>query len=374
MTLVAVPYQTFHVTHSNFMVGLVSLVQLPFLIGGSLWGGALGDRHDRRRIMVGGSLVLAVLALLLAWCARDDLSIWWMVVCSAGYVTVGGLTNPARSAAVPRLVPPDHLVGALALNQITMQIGAVAGPALAGVLLAVVGLPSLYFVDAVSFLAVTITALAMAPVRPETSGERTTVLQSIRDGFRYLRTHPVAPCVYLIDLNAMIFGMPRALFPAIVFVRWHGSTQLFGMLCAAPGLGALVGAVTTGWVGAVRRRGRAVVWAVVVWGLGITIFGVAPWPLLGMAALAVAGWADVISAVLRNTILQTTITDAYRSRLSAIQMAVVTGGPRLGDGEAGLVASAVSAPFSVVSGGLACVVGAFALAAWRPAFWRERAA
>jgi MFS family permease len=373
MTLVAVPFQTYHLTHSNFMVGLVSVIQLPFLIAGSLTGGALGDRHDRRRIMAIGSAVLAVCAVGLGVNAALHGSVWIMCAVSATYVFVGGLTNPARSATVPRLVDADQLVAALSLNQITMQIGAVGGPALAGVLLAFIGLPSLYALDALSFLAVTVTAFAMRPVLPDGGASTTPFRRSIAEGFRYLRGHPLAQCVYLIDLNAMIFGMPRALFPALAFGRFHGSTQLFGLICAAPGLGALLGAVTTGWVGGVTRRGRAVVYAVIVWGLGITLFGLSPWPVLAIGALALAGWADVISAVLRNTILQTTVDDGFRSRLSAIQMAVVTGGPRLGDGESGLVASASSASLSVVTGGLACVAGAVALALWRPVFWRERA-
>jgi MFS family permease len=175
------------------------------------------------------------------------------------------------------------------------------------------------------------------------------------------------------DLNAMIFGMPRALFPAMGLTVFHGGPQLVGLFFAAPGIGALLGAVTTGWVERVDRRGRAVIVAVAGWGAAITLFGLSPWVGLALVALAIAGWADVISAVLRNAILQSRIEDQYRGRLSAIQIAVVTGGPRLGDLESGAVAGITSTAISVVSGGLACVVGsAFVAWHWR-GFWNESA-
>ena len=170
----------------------------------------------------------------------------------------------------------------------------------------------------------------------------------------------------------MIFGMPRALFPAMALSVYHGGTMTLGWLNAAPGIGALLGATTTGWVSGVKRRGRMIVIAVMTWGAGIALFGLSPGVVVGCAALAVAGYADVISAVLRNTILQSTITNDYRSRLSSIQIAVVTGGPRLGDLESGVVASIGGTVTSVISGGLLATAGAAALAWWRTDFWRER--
>ena len=178
--------------------------------------------------------------------------------------------------------------------------------------------------------------------------------------------------VYLVDLNAMIFGMPRALFPAMALSVFHGGTTGLGLLYAAPGVGALLGAGTTGWVSGVVRRGRAVVLAVVAWGVAITLFGLTRQLWVALVFLAIAGWADVISAVLRNTILQTSIPDTFRSRLSSFQMAVVQGGPRVGDAESGAVAALTSTEISVVTGGLACVVGAVILAKLLPGFWAER--
>ena len=263
------------------------------------------------------------------------------------------------------------MVGAYSLNQVGIQIATVVGPALSGVLLATVGLSWCYWIDATSFLVVIGTSLALSPIVPLASAVRVSTLRAVRDGFSYVRSHVAAQCVYLVDLSAMVFGMPRALFPAVAATMYHGGPVTVGLLFAAPGVGALLGAVTTGWVERVSRRGRAVVLAVVLWGVAIALFGLSPWTWLGLVMLAVAGWADVISAVLRNTILQSSISDEFRSRISSIQMAVVTGGPRLGDLESGAVASATSTEISILSGGILCVLGAVAIVRWRPAFWRE---
>jgi MFS family permease len=175
-------------------------------------------------------------------------------------------------------------------------------------------------------------------------------------------------------VNAMVFGMPRALFPALAATVFGGGATTVGLLYAAPGAGALLGALTSGWVGRVRRQGRAVVLAVLIWGAAITGFGVAHWLPLALLLLAVAGWADVLSAVFRNTIIQFAGPDGMRGRLMGVQMAVVAGGPRLGDLEAGAVATAFGDTVSVVSGGLACIAGAL-LIAWRlPGFTRLRSA
>jgi predicted MFS family arabinose efflux permease len=179
--------------------------------------------------------------------------------------------------------------------------------------------------------------------------------------------------VYLLDIDAMVFGMPRALFPALGIGFFHGGARAVGFLFAAPGAGALVGALMTGWVGGIRRQGRAVIVAIVVWGVAITVFGLVDVLWVALVLLAVAGWADVVSAVFRNTILQTAVPDQLRGRLSAVQIAVVQGGPRLGDLEAGAVGEAFGTSFSVVSGGVACVVGALLLAAALPGFRAQQA-
>ena len=198
-------------------------------------------------------------------------------------------------------------------------------------------------------------------------------LKSIAEGFSFLRAKPILQSVYLVDLSAMVFGLPRALFPAMAATVYRVGPSLLGLLYAAPGIGAFLGAITTGWLHRVTRRGRAISLAVALWGGAIVVFGLSDSYVVGIVCLALAGWADVLSAVLRNTVLQTSIPDHFRSRLSAIQIAVVQGGPKLGDLESGAVAAATSTLTSVVSGGLLCIVGVAALALWRPEFWAERA-
>jgi len=363
VAIVAVAYQVFHLTHSTFQVGAISLAQLPFLVGGSLIGGTVGDAVDKRRVLAYGALGLAALSGLIAvnaTLAHPSLVALYVLTSLAAGLT--GFTNPARNAAIPRLVGGSSLVAAYSLNQITIQVATVVGPVIGGVL-AAVSLPVAYGVDAVSFVAIFVATMLMHPI-PPVEGARRPGFGAIREGFLYLRGRQVIQGVYLIDLNAMILGMPSALFPAFATQRFAGGSITLGLLYAAPGAGALLGAFTTGWVQDVRRRGRAVVIAVIVWGLAIAGFGWSSILWVALACLAIAGWADVISAVLRNTILQSSIPEEFRTRLSSFQMAVVTGGPRLGNFEAGAVAALTTPVFSAVSGGLGCVAGAL-LIAWR---------
>ena len=239
-------------------------------------------------------------------------------------------------------------------------------------MLASVSLSSCYWIDAVTFLMLVAATFFMAPMRPVGESSDQALFRAIGNGFRYVRSHATAQAVYLIDLNAMVFGLPRALFPAVALVVYHGGPRTLGLLYAAPGAGALVMAIVAGWIARVRRQGRLVVIVVIVWGAAMAVFGLVHIAWIGLTCLALAGATDVISAVLRNTILQNAITDEFRSRISSIQMAVVTGGPRLGDFESGVVAGLTSTEFSIVSGGLACIVGALALSRWRPSFWADR--
>ncbi len=372
LTVVAIPYQVFRITHSSLQVGAISLAQLVPLVIGSLAAGPIGDAVDRRTIMLWTTLLLVVTSSLLAVNALvAHPSLVALYVVSAVAAGFAGFSSTARTASVPALVEPRHIPAASAFSQIIMQVGTVVGPALSGLLLTI-GLPLVYGLDAATFVVALIATLLMAPIPPVHAGTRGP-WQSTREGLRYLRTRQVLQGVYIVDINAMVFGMPRALFPAMAESVFSGGTVTLGLLYAAPGAGALIGALTTGWVSHTRRQGRAVILAVVVWGLAIAAFGFTDTIWIALALLAVAGWADVVSAVLRNTILQTTIPDRFRSRMSSIQMAVVQGGPRLGDMESGTVATVTSIEFSVVSGGLACVVGAAVIAALMPQFRRHDA-
>jgi MFS family permease len=373
LTLVAVAYQVYQVTNSSLWVGVVSFIQLPVLIFGALWGGALGDRFDRRTLLITATLLLALISFALganALLSHPNFVV--LVTLPALAAGLAGLSGPLRTAVIPTLVKPEELVAAYSLNQIIMNTATVVGPGLAGVIIAATGVSWCFLIDGITFFALVLSTFFMAPMKPVGVHTGEKALRAIAAGFRYVRHNAVVQAVYLVDLNAMVFGLPRALFPAVTKHIYHGGPEMLGLLYAAPGAGALLMAIFTGWMDQVRRRGRLVILVVLTWGVVMALFGLVHAVWVGLLCLAIAGAMDVISTVLRNTILQTSISDDYRSRLSAIQMAVVTGGPRLGDLESGVVANFTSTEFSIVSGGVMCVVGVLALIRWRPTFWRER--
>jgi predicted MFS family arabinose efflux permease len=285
---------------------------------------------------------------------------------------LGTFEDSALGAVVPNLVRRSEVPAANAIFQALFQFGLVVGPALAGLLLAGTGIRFVYWIDSATFAAAAAAALAISP-QPPAGGGRPPGLRSVLDGLRFIRGRRTIQGAFAIDLNATIFGLPRALFPALAATVFGGGPATLALLYAAPGAGALIGALTTGWVGRVQRQGRAVIIAVIVWGVAVTAFGLASWLPAALALLAVAGWADVISAVFRATIVQLSVPDALRGRLTGVQLSVVTGGPLLGDVEAGTVAAAFGYTVSVVSGGLVCVAGALLLAGLLPAFRRQRA-
>jgi len=371
ITTVAVPYQVYEKTHSSLWVGLSSLIVLPFFIAGALSGGALGDRFDRRKLLILFTLLCVVTSTFLAVNAvitHSPLGVLLVLAAVAGGTY--GVVGPLRSAAIPQLVAPEDLVPAYSLMQLLMNTATVLGMSLAGLLLSVVGVSWCYGLDAISFAALTLSVVGMRPL-PALGGSSAKLFRAIREGFGYVRRHAVAQAVYLVDLNAMVFGLPRALFPAVALTIYHGGPRTLGLLYAAPGAGAMVMALFTGWLNHVHRQGRLVALVVMGWGVAMAVFGLVHVAIVGLLCLAVAGCMDVISTVLRNTILQTAIVDEYRSRISSIQMAVVQGGPRLGDLESGVVATLTSVETSIVSGGIACVLGVAALLGWRPSFWRQ---
>lgn len=370
LTIVGVAYQAYRLTHSSLVVGLVSLAQLGPLLVGSLLGGSVADATDRRRLLLVTQVVLGGASLGLAVnAAFSRPALWPLFVCTAFAAGVQGVDWPARKAALPMIVPTRDLPSALALQQILMQTAMVVGPALAGLLIARAGLSVVFGIDVATFAAALVAVALLPPLVPA-GGGTPAGLTSIREGLGYLRGQRLLASTFWIDLDAMVFGMPRALFPALGTGLFGGGAATVGLLYAAPAAGALVGALLTGWVAGVRRQGRAVVIAVTVWGAAIAAFGVVPILGVGLALLAVAGAADVVSAVFRNAILQTTVPEHLQGRLSGMFIAVVSGGPRLGDAEAGAAAALGGTQFSVVSGGLACVLGVGVLV-WRaPELWR----
>lgn len=366
LTVVAIPFQVFTMTGSSLAVGMIGLATVVPLVTLSLAGGAIADAVDRRKLLIVTQLLSAATSAGLALNAGSSSPrLWPIYVLAALSAGLAGVDLPARNATIPRLVGRELFPSAAALGQIQFQVGQIAGPALAGVIISQVSLAAAYWIDVASFAAAVAALFLMAPQPPEDGGTRAS-LRSIAEGLRYVKGRRLLVGTFLIDIDAMVFGMPRALFPALGTGFFGGGALTVGLLYAAPGAGALVGALFTGWVGRVRRQGRAVIVAVVVWGAAIAGFGLVPWLPLGLFMLALAGAADVVSAVFRNTILQLSVPDGLRGRLSSVHIAVVTGGPQLGDAEAGAVAALTSPRFSVVSGGLACILGVVALVRWLP--------
>lgn len=372
LTFVATQVQVFNLTSSSLAVGALGLVQFVPLVVGSLLGGAWADAVDRRRLMLIAQVLLALTSVgMFVNAIAPSPFVWVAFVLSALGAGFSGLDHPTRSAAIPSLVRREQLAPALALNQIVWHGGGVIGPAIAGLLIAAFGVQAAYGVDVLTFSSAIVALLLMRPILPaRPDGERGR--PSLLEGVRFLKGRKALQGSFVIDVNAMVFGMPRALFPAIGLTVFGGGPEVVGLLYAAPAAGAMLGAILSGPLGRIDRQGRAVLWSVVVWGGAVAAFGIVRWLPLALLLLAVAGAADVVSAVFRNSILQLSVPDHLRGRLSAVHIVVVTGGPRLGDVEAGAVASLTSPVTSVVSGGLACMAGVGVVARLYPELARWR--
>ncbi|WP_280701611.1 MFS transporter [Kitasatospora sp. GP82] len=370
MTAVAVSVQVYQLTGSSFATGLVGLFALVPLVAFGLYGGAVADTVDRRLLGLIGSGGLAVVsAVLAAQALLGSHTVAVLYAAVALQAAFFALSSPARSSMIPRLVPSRQLPAANALNTISMNLGSTVGPMLGGVLIGAYGAQSAYLVDTFAFSATLYAMWRLPSMRPGGDSERKR-RASVLDGLRFLREQPNLRTSFVADLAAMIFGLPRALFPAIVVGFYAGGPGTVGLLVAAPAVGALLGAAFSGWVGRVRRHGAAILAAVAAWGLAIAAFGLVRELWLGLALLAAAGCADTISMIFRNTMMQVVAPDEMRGRLQGIFIVVVAGGPRLGDFESGTVASLTSPAVSIVTGGLACLAAVLLLAARRPAFLR----
>ncbi|MFN2543774.1 MAG: MFS transporter [Actinomycetota bacterium] len=370
ITMVAAPFQIFQLTHSTLAVGLLGLCWLVPLLTLSVFGGSIADAVDRRKLMLVSNLALPTLSAVLALNAiLAHPHLWVLYVVSTLSAAAYALSSPAFRSLPARLLPKELLPSAFALETAGHSFGSLVGPAVAGVLIAAIGLPSTYLIDLATYLVAAAAVAAMAPVPPAKEAERAG-LASMLEGLRFLKGRRVLQTTFTIDLNAMIFGMPQALFPAFALRVLHGGPALVGFLYAAPAGGALVASLLSGRARHVRRQGLACMVAVVVWGAAIAGFGLSRITWLALAMLAVAGAADLVSGIYRTTILQTVAPDAMRGRLSGIELAVVASGPSIGDIEGGAVGALVSVPFAVVSGGILCVAGVGVLALLVPQFAR----
>jgi predicted MFS family arabinose efflux permease len=370
--LVALPYQLYIETHSAFLTGLLGAVELVPLVTMSLLGGAVADRADRRRVLLLDQIALVACAAALAALAfAGSPPLALLYVLGALLAGFGAVQNVATAAIVPNLVAPERLRSALALNFGLYQVTSVVGPGLGGLVIGLLGLGAAYTIDAISCLAMVVALLAMAPQRPHgVEAERPPVLASIAEGLRYVRGNQALVGSFAIDLVAMTFGMPRALFAVLAVSVYGAGAEGTGLLYAAVSAGATVAALTTGWIEGVRRLGVIVIWAVVVWGAAIAGVGLVGSMWAAAVLLAVAGAADSVSAVCRSSINQMVTPDAMRGRMSSVFSLVVTSGPRLGDVESGTVAGLAGPRFAVTSGGLACIAGVAVVVAAFPALAR----
>jgi len=373
-TMVALLYQVFKLTNSSLAVGLIGLCQLVPMLFVSIGFGPQIDRRDRRRLLLfaqAGLMTASALLFVGAYFGHPPLVlVYGAAALSAAFLSI---SMPTRSAMTPRLVSPELLPQAAALNQVMWNGAAVIGPALGGLVVAAVGVTWAYGIDVLSYVAALGAAFlvhSQLPVPADVDSDDVG-LAAVFTGLRYVRGKRVLQSTFTIDIVAMVFGMPRVLFPVLAKTHFHGGAGILGLLLGAPALGAFLGAVTSGWIGRVRRLGLAIIVAVVVWGTAITAFGLVGANLgLGLLFLAIAGGADVISAVFRNTVQQLTVPDGLRGRISALNIFVVAGGPRLGDFEGGAVASIFTPTVSVVSGGLLCLAGVAVIAVTVPQFAR----
>jgi len=367
VTWVAIPYQVYHVSHSSLVVGLLGLAELGPLLLTAFLGGALADAIDRRRMVQLTELALAGASSVLVLNASLAAPRLWVLFLVAGLMAgLDGFQRPSLDALEPRLVDRDELPAAGAIMELGRTSAMIGGPALGGVLIATSGLAATYGLDVATF-AVSLAALwLMRAVPPPLDAERPG-LKAIAEGFRYARGRPELLGTYGVDIVAMFFGMPEALFPAFA-VRLGGGAMLLGLLFTAPAAGALLASATSGWVSRVHRHGAAVCMAATGWGIGILIVGLAPGATIALIGLVVAGFADMVSGIFRSTIWNQTIPDRLRGRLAGIELVSYSAGPTLGNVEAGVVASLAGLRTSIVSGGLLCIAGVVAAATFLPAF------
>jgi MFS family permease len=384
LTVVSVPAQIYDVTGSSAYVGLTGLFGLVPLIVFGLWGGALADHFDRRTMMlITTSGLIGTSALFWLQAALHNTNVWVLLGLFALQQAFFAVNAPTRQAIIPKLVAPELLPAANSLNMTIFQAGAIGGPLVAGVLIPVLGYQWLYLIDTLTLFA-TLSAVVRLPKLPVENRIGTPGLRSVIEGFRYLGGHPVLLMSFVVDLIAMIFGMPRALFPEIAHVSFGGPDEgglVFALLFAAIPLGAVIGGVFSGWVSRVERQGYAVIVCILVWGAAMTGFGLAVglaehWQqlmlVIALLMLVIGGAADMASAAFRTSMLQSAANDAVRGRLQGVFMVVVAGGPRIADVVHGASAAMVGTAAAAAGGGVLVIVGTVLAAVAVPSFVRYR--
>ena len=374
MQVVAVAWQVYLLTHSAIALGLIGLVQaIPRLIF-SLVGGVFADVFDRRKLLIVIEIVLALMSAVLAICTAYhviNMVIIYSVVLVAA--SVSSFEFPTRQAMIPTLVRREEMTDALSLSMVMMQLTFIIGPTVGGFAIAWIGVANTYWFDVISYFVVIGSLLLIVVPRIPVEKRAQAGFGALMEGMKFLRAHPVILAVLSLDFFATFFGSPRALLPVYASQIMHIGPQGLGILIAATSIGAVALAPFTGLIGRITRQGLGVVLAIIGWGLCIMAFGLSPTPLwLGVIFLAGAGAADMVSMVLRGLIIQLTTPDELRGRINSVNAMFVIGGPTLGQFESGLVAGIFSPEFSVVSGGLACILATLAVVALVPSLLRVK--
>lgn len=385
LTVVVVPAQIYEITGSSAYVGLTGVFGLVPLVVFGLWGGALADALDRRTLLLVSTIgLIATSALLTVQAASGNANVWLLLIIFAVQQAFFAINQPTRSAVLPRILPIELLPAANSLNMTVMMAGANAGPLVGGAMIPVLGFAPLYLVDTICLCA-TLIAVVWLPKLPPIGTRVKAGLGSIVDGFRYLAGHRVLLMSFLVDIIAMVFGMPRALFPQMAHENFGGPTDgglAFALLFAAIPAGAVLGGVFSGWVSRIDRHGVAVTVSIAVWGLAMCGFGLAVGAAgggLGLALvvallmLMIGGIADMVSAAFRTTMLQSAANDEVRGRLQGVFTVVVAGGPRIADVLHGGAAASVGAPAAAAGGGALVVIALVVAVCLVPGFWRYRA-
>lgn len=372
VTIIAVSQQVWELTHSSFWVGMLGLANLVPLVVFGLWGGAIADAVDRRKLLVVGSIVAWTGTLLLFVQALLGLDNVYLILVAVA-VSGGGfaVTSSTRGALIPRLLSAELVPSANALNSLVYSLGAVGGPMVGAVMLNWTGFAGAYALDAVLFGA-SLYAAWRLPALPPIGEVTRPGARAVWEGLRFIATSKVLLMSFVVDIIAMVFALPRALFPQLVAERFDGSLIALGWLTSGMAIGSVAGALFSGWVTRVKKQGLALVFTIAVWGLAVAAAGLSQALWMVVAFMALGGAADVISSVWRQSILQLHAPDEMRGRMQGVFMVVVAGGPRLGDLRAGATASVFGLTGAWVGGGVACALAVLLVGLAVPAFRNYR--
>jgi MFS family permease len=368
MTFIVVPVQMYQLTESSLYVGLLGVAEFVPMFFLAFIGGALADAVDRRKMLrlteIGQTITVLI---LLINSVLPNPQIWVLFLAVGLHAGLAGLQRPSFEALIPKIVPLEYMSAVASLNSLRFEVGFILSPILGGFIIARYGAFAAYLIDLLTFAASLAAVWLIRAVPPPAGADRPN-FESIKKGFRYAMSRQELLGTYLVDINAMFFGMPKALFPALAVA--YGAVSSVGMFYSAIAVGALIATFTSGWAQWVHRHGLMVALAAAGWGAAITAFGLANGFYLALFFLVVAGYFDMISGIFRSTIWNQTIPDHFRGRLAGIEMISFLTGPMLGDAESGIVAYFTDVKTSIVSGGILTIVGTLVLAIFLPKFIR----